>query len=240
MKTKIVVMLLILAGLGAGFIWLKQGGKTPVLPVKQATDSTAEDMATIRTFMAQPNLELVYKGTDRPQPYFIVGKVSQLEKGGGISIEKVSGWERLVNVYEQKELINGVCSVYEYHTDARNHSLTTVRIRNLKPSEMEALSKSGTPCAESTNQMPKITKAEAETLAMSYLKRALPNFSEIKDQFIYNQPTKGETHQWTWQDKSYKLPEGLGGDPYSYPIIRIVIYGDTSLLYENTVSLFKN
>src|SRR3989344_3254720 len=229
MKTKIIVILLTLTSLGAGLVWWRQSGKAPTLPSKQVVDNISEDTATIKSFMSDPNLELVYKGTDLPQPYFMVGKVSQLEKGGGIKIEKVSGWERLVNVYEQKDLINGTCSVYEYHTDSRNDVLTTVRIRNLKPSEIEETS-----CTESTNQMPIMTKKEAETLAMSYLKRALPNLSDIKDKFVYTQKLGGESHIWMWEDKNYQLPEGLGGDLYSYPTIRIVVNGDRQIQYWNT------
>jgi len=39
----------------------------------------------------------------------MVGKASTLDKGGGIRIEKVTEWERQVNIYEQKDLINGQC-----------------------------------------------------------------------------------------------------------------------------------
>lgn len=194
-------------------------------------------MATIKAFMAEPNLELTYVSTSLPQPYFMVGKVSELEKGGGFRIDKVAEWECLVNVYEQKELINEQCAVYEYHTDARNHTLTAVHIRNLRPSEIDTLKQNDTTCTDS-HQMPKLTEVEAETIAMGYLKRGLPNFDQIKDQFVYSQKLGGETQEWRWEDKSYKLSEGLTGDPYPYPIIRIVIYGDKSLLYENTTSLF--
>lgn len=195
-------------------------------------------MAKIITY--PPNLELVYKGTDRPQPYFMVGKVSQLEKDGSIQIEKASGWERLVNAYEQKELINGVCSVYEYHTDARNHTLTAVVIRGLRPNEVDALKEDGVTCASNPGKMQKIAKAEAETIAMQYLKHAVPNLDQIKDKFTYSLQSNDEAHQWLWEDKDYKLPEGLEGRPYSYPVIRMTVNGDHTVSYWNTVSLFQN
>lgn len=239
MKTKIVVALLILAGLGAGLVWWKQGGKAPTLPSKQIVDTTSEDITVIRSFMSDPNLELVYKGTDLPQPYFMVGKVSQLEKGGGIKIEKVSGWERLVNVYEQKGLINGTCSVYEYHTDPRSHKLVAVVIRNLRLEEVEALKEKGTPClsADPAYNAPAITKEEAQEIAFAYLKRGLSNFETIKGQFSYS--FSNQLHQWLWEDKKYKLPEGLEGRPYSYPTIRITVNGNKEIQYWNTVPLFE-
>ena len=237
MKIKIIAVLLILAGLGAGFIWLKQSGKASLLPVKQATDSTAEDIAAIQAFMADPSLELSFVNTDLPMPYFRVGKVTKM--GNGENMEKVDGWVRQVNVYDQKKLVNGECAVYEYHTDARNHTLTAVTIRGLRPNEVDALKKDGVTCISNPGNMPKIAKAEAETIAMQYLKHAMPNLDQIKDQFTYSLQSNGEAHQWLWEDKDYKLPEGLEGRPYSYPVIRMAVNGDYTVSYWNTVSLFQ-
>lgn len=212
--------------------------KTPVSNSIDSSEQTkSTDLAAIRSFMRDPDLELTYIGTDLPQPYFMIGKVSELEKGGGINIEQVEGWKRTVNVYEQKSLVEDQCAVYEFHTDTRNNQLTSVRIRNLKPTEIESLD---TPCSEANNQMPVITKAEAETLAMGYFERAAPNFKEIENEFVYSTKLGGESHEWRWEDKEYKLPEGLGGDPYSYPVIRIVVFGNGTIQYENTTSLFED
>ena len=238
MKTKIIVALLILVGLTARVVWWRQGGKTPVLPLKQAVDTTTEDMAAIRTFMADPNLELSYVNTDLPMPYFRVGKVTKM--GNGENMEAVDGWLRKVNVYDQKELLNGACVVYEYHTDDRNHKLTAVVVRGLRPNEIDSLKNNGVTCVSDSHDVAKITKTEAETIAMGYLKRAVSNFNQIKDQFTYSLQSNGEAHQWFWEDKSYKLPDGLEGRPYSYPTIRITVNGDKTISYWNTVSLFEN
>jgi hypothetical protein len=238
MKTKIIVALLILVGLVAVVILLKQGNGALVLPVSQTTDTTTEDMSAIKTFMAEPNLELSFVNTDLPIQYFRVGKVTKM--GNGENMEAVDGWTRQVNVYDQKALVNGQCSVYEYHTDARNHTLTAVIIRGLRPSEIDNLKNDGVTCVSNPANLPKITKAEAETIAMDYLKRAVPNFNQIKDQFVYTQQQNGESHDWVWEDKGYKLPEGLSSRPYSYPTIRIAVYGNNEIQYWNTVSLFEN
>lgn len=238
MKIKIIVVLLILAGLGAGIVWWKQSDKTPVLPLKRATDTTTEDIAAIRAFMADPNLGLSFVNTDLPMPYFRVGKVTKM--GNGENMEKVDGWVRQINVYDQKELVNGECAVYEYHTDARNHTLTAVVIRGLRPNEIDALKKDGVTCVSNSGNMPKIAKAEAETIAMQYFKHAVPNLDQIKTQFTYSLQSNGEAHQWLWEDKGYKLPEGLEGRPYSYPVIRMTVNGDHTVSYWNTVSLFQN
>jgi hypothetical protein len=67
----------------------------------------------------------------------------------------------------------------------------------------------------------------------------VPNFDQIKNQFTYQQQN-GESHEWIWQDKGYKLPEGLSARPYPYPIIRIAVYGNNEIQYWNTVPLFQN
>lgn len=239
MKTKIIIVLLILVGLGVGLVWLKQSNHIPVLPSQQEVDNTSQDKATIRSFMAEPVLELAFVKTDVPFPiYFRVGKVTQME--GGENMEAVDGWVRKVNIYHQEELLNGQCSVYEYHVDSRNHSLVAVVISGLKPSEIESYKNKGVTCADtSPNTMPKTTKIEAEAIAMDYLARGVKNFDQIKDQFIYSEKYNGELHQWFWEDRAYKLPEGLEGRPYSYPTIRITVDGNKQIQYWNTVSLFQ-
>jgi len=239
MKTKIIFALLILVGLGAAVVLWKQSNGTPVLPANQTTDTTAkEDISAIRTFMADPDLELSFVNTDLPIPYFRVGKVTKMSNGE--NMEKVDGWVRQVKVYDQKGLVNGECSVYEYHVDARNHTLTAVLIRGLKPNEIDSLKKDGVTCISNSGKVPKITKVEAEVVAMNYLERSVANFDQIKDQLVYSPQSNGESHEWLWQDKGYKLSEGLSSRPYSYPIIRIAVYGNREIQYWNTVPLFEN
>jgi len=240
MKTKIIIALLVVLALGAGFIWLKQNGKVPVVPSKQVVDSTTQGETVICNFMDNPNLELSFVNTDLAFPvYFRVGKVTK--RDGGENMEAVDGWTRQVNVYHQKELLNGQCSVYEYHIDPRNHALVTVVIAGLKPIEIEEYKNNGITCVTTnSNKMPKISKAEAEEVAMDYLERGVANFDQIKDQFVYSMQLNGESHQWLWEDKTYQLPEGLEGRPYSYPTIRISVYGNKQIQYWNTVPLFEN
>ena len=235
MKIKIIVALLILVAVGV-FVLQKQG-TTPSLITNKVVDTTSKDIAVIRTFMAEPNLELSFVNTNLPQPYFMVGKVTKLTNGE--NIEEVDGWVRQVNVYDQKGVLSGQCATYEYHVDSRSHTVTAVSIRGLRPNEIDALENDGITCVSNSGNMPRITKAEAETVAMDYLKRAVSNFDQIKNQFVYSPQSNGETHQWFWEDKSYKLPEGLEGRPYSYPIIRITVNGDKTVTYWNTVSLFQ-
>ncbi len=236
MKIKIVIALLVIAILGGVFVWSRQSSKTALLPSKQTTDVTTQEETVIRNFMAEPNLKLSFVKTDLPFPnYFRVGKVTQVN--GGENMEAVEEWTRQVNVYRQKELLNGQCSVYEYHIDPRSHSLVAVVVAGLKPNEIEAYKVKGIECKTEVHNLPEISKAEAESVAMEYLKRVLPNFDQIKDRFVYSH---GKTHSWLWEDKSYKLPDGLVGRPYSYPTIRISVDNTKNIQYWNTVSLFQN
>lgn len=236
MKTKIIVAILILVGLGTAITLWKQGSKTPVLPVNQTTDATTEDISAIRTFMAESNLELSFVNTDLPMPYFRVGKITKM--GDGENMEAVEGWTRQVNVYHQRELLNKQCSVYEYHVDPRSHGITAVLIAGLKPNEIEEFKKNEIECeTEVSHNIPELPKSDAESIAMGHLKRVLPNFDQIKDQFVYSHD---KMHTWLWEDKDYRLPAGLEGRPYSYPVIRISVDNSKEIMYWNTASLFEN
>lgn len=238
MKVKIILVLIVI-GLIAGFLLLKKDDSTPVQTATQTTKTEApsDDASVIKQFMNKPDLQLTSVGTDLPMQYFRVGKVTKM--GTGENMDPVDGWTRQINVFDQKDLINGTCSVYEYNLDSRNHKLTAVIIRGLKPSEIEDYKNNGITCSPETNNKQKLSKSEAETIAMDYLKHGLPNFDQIKDQFAYSQQNNGESHEWLWEDKTYTLPEGLSSRPYQYPIIRISVYGNSEVQYWNTTSLFK-
>ncbi len=237
MRIKIIIVLFILVAAGV-FVLQKQGIKTPLLTTNKVVDNTSEDMAAIRAFMAEPSLELAFVNTTLPQPYFMVGRVTKLSDGE--NIEKVDNWVRQVNVYDQKGVLNGQCVSYEYHVDTKSHIVTSVSIRGLRPNEIDALKNDGITCVSDSGNLPKITKAEAETIAKEYLKRAVQDLDKTWGQFTYSLHSNGESHQWLWEDKGYKLPEGLEGRPWSHPIIRISVNGDHTINYWNTVPLFEN
>lgn len=239
MKTKIIVVLFLTALFGGIFIWLKQANKVsiPTRTVNEQKDPRFTDITSIRGFVGNPSLEVSFIKEDVPMPYFRVGKVTKTKDGE--YMQPGEGWLRKINVYRQKDLINNQCSVYEYHTDVRNHKLTAALIVGLNQNEIEQLKEKGTPCfsADPKYNAPTITKEEAEGIAFDYLKRAISNFEEIKDQFTYS---KDKSHSWIWEDKDYRLPAGLEGRPYSYPTIRISVYDNGEIQYWNTVSLFEN
>jgi len=238
MKIKIIVALVIFAGLGALVWWKQSSGNTPtsIFTTNKEADSKTAEMAAIRTFMADPELELSFVNTDLPMPYFRVGKVTKTKDGE--NMEAVDGWTRQVNVYENAKPLSDSCGVYQYHIDPRSHTLTQAVTRGLRPNEIEALKQKGTPCIESKQTSPAMTKSEAQDIAFGYLSRALPNFEEIKDQFIYSQDLKAQT--WLWENKNYQLPERLEGRPYPHPVIRLTVFSNGQILYWNTVSLFES
>jgi hypothetical protein len=147
MKIKIIVVLLILVGLGTAIVLGKQKSKSLVLPVNQTVETTNQDISAIRTFMAEPSLELSFVNTDLPTQYFRVGKVTKV--GNGENMDAVDGWVRKVNIYDQKELLDGQCSIYEYNTDTKNHTLTAVSIRGLRSDEASNLKNNGITCVSS-------------------------------------------------------------------------------------------
>lgn len=230
-------MLIMAAGAAAGAV-LVFSTRAPVLPDRQTTILPPENgnVASIRSFMGKPDLEVEFVTTDLPMPYFRVGKVTKI--GNGENMDPVDGWTRMVNVYDQKDLIDGQCSTYQYHTDERNNSLTAVLIKGLKPAEVDELAKNGVDCAAQPDSGQKLDKNEAETIAMQYLGRAVANFDSIKPDFEYStQPDEG-SHERLWEDNKFRLPEGVDSRPYGGPTIRISVYGKNQIQYWNTVALF--
>ena len=211
----------------------------PAPPASEVTTKQSEnsDLTAIKTFTGKSDLEVTFVNTDLPTPYFRVGKVTKV--GGGENMDPVEGWTRKVNIYDQKDFIDGGCSVYEYHTDERNHSLVAVLIKGLKPSEVSDLAKSGVTCTPESGSMSKVDKIEAEPIAMEYLARTVINFDQIKNDFKYSTQQNGESHEWLWEDKEYELPDGLSSRPYPGPIIRISVYGNNEIQYWNTAPLFE-
>lgn len=173
MKLKIGIFLLI-TSLIAGFLLSRNKTTTPIQTIEQPRVTTSSDLETIRQLMNNPGLNLSSVGKDLPTSYFRVGKVTRV--GNDENMDKVDGWVREVDIYVQKELINGTCSVYEYNLDSRNHKLTAVVIRGLKPNEIEDYKNKGITCSSNENTNKKISKDEAKTLAMNYLKRSLSNW----------------------------------------------------------------
>lgn len=236
MKLKIALILVTIS-LVTGYLLLKTNNKTFV-PVNTSQTNPTDDVSVIRQFMGKSDLELSSVGADLPTQYFRVGKVTKV--GTGENMDKVDDWVRQVNVYDQKDLINGTCSVYEYNLDARNHKLTAVIIRGLKTSEIAGYKNKGITCSPDSNNKQKLSKTDAETIAMSYLKQGVVNINQLKDQFVYSEQNNGESYEWLWENKTYTLPNGLSSRPYQYPIIRISVYSNGEIQYWNTTPLFEN
>lgn len=200
----------------------------------------------IREFMARPDLELEYMGI-RPPANFTVGVITEISRGG-YKIETPKEWKRRVWIYQQKEFINDGCEVYEYEVDIRNNEVVQVGIRYPQegvipqPKSMEECQNTDTRSLE----IPILTMQEIEEAAMSYLRRGVENFDEIKDELVYEGSAKDPKrisahHAWIWEDKDYKLPEGLEAQaPSEVPTIwSRVSCGGHLIMYLNTVGLFE-
>ena len=203
-------------------------------------DHQPADMAAIRAFMNDPNLELTYVGNKSPSN-FTVGTETVIGNGAW-KMDSPDEWKRTVNLYKQSEPMNELCEVYEYEIDARNNIVVEAHIRVLDPNELQHLNAIGQTCKKQLDPVTPITKTQAEAIATGYMKRGVPNYDSIKDQFSYSAITgKYAAHEWLWKDTGYKLPKGLSADPFPYPVIRIQISTDGKLtFYGNTVGLFKN
>ena len=197
----------------------------------------------IRTFMGKPDLELIYMSTRHPSN-FNVGRVTNRDNGG-FTMEDVSGWERRVEIYQQKEFINDRCEVYEYEVDPRNNQIVEIHVKY-----PDGVSIGSPDCAKfGSLEVPLKTKDQIERVAFEYLGRAPESTgsmlvsSAIQPQYIPSM--KGSANpamnEWRWEDKSYKLPEGLYSDAFAYPTLRIIISSGGKLIYYfNSTGLFQS
>jgi hypothetical protein len=203
-------------------------------------------LEAIRTFMGQPELELVYISTRHPSN-FSVGRVTN-QDNGGFTMEDVSGWQRKVEIYQQTEFINDRCEVYEYEVDPRNNQIVEIHVRypeGIPASPDDKMAQCG---SYGSLEIPLKTKAQIEQIAFAYLGRdpkgtgSMLASSAIQPQYIPSM--KGAVNpamnEWRWEDKSYKLPEGLYSDAFAYPVLRIIISSGGKLVYYfNSTGLFQ-
>ncbi len=228
----------------------------PAMPDNEPPEAklTADENA-IRAFMSVPNLALDYITRQKDPANFSVGKIETLpvkgtNESGAWKMDIPKEWERPVNIYQQTKYINDRCEVYEYEVDARNSQVVEVHVKYAQ--EIEQMQASGTPInitdrckAYPSMEVPIKPKNFIEEYAMGYLSR-LPNYESIKSQLQYIPSMKNPinapaANEWKWEDKSYKLPEGLSSDPYPYPTIRIIMSSGGKLLYYfNSTGLFLN
>lgn len=199
-------------------------------------------MQTIRKFMNEPNLQLTYIATRRPSN-FNVGKITN-QDAGGFTMEDVKGWDRRVEVYQQKDIVDDQCEVYEYEVDIRNNQLVEVHVRY-----PDGISVGSPQCiGKASLYFPLKTKGQIEQAAFDYLCRvpestgSMLASSSIQPQYIPSMKgsTKPSQNEWRWEDKSYKLPDGLYSDAFAYPVLRIIMTSGGKLMYYfNSTGLFN-
>lgn len=197
---------------------------------------------SIRTFMGKPDLQLIYIATHHPSN-FNVGKITN-QDAGGFTMEDVSGWERKVEVYQQAEFIDDQCEVYEYEVDVRSNQIVEVHVRY-----PDGVSIGNFECAKlGSMYYPLRSNDQIEQAAYAYLGRvpestgSMLASSVIQPQYIPSM--KGAINpaqnEWRWENKNYKLPDGLYSDAFAYPVLRIIMTSGGKLLYYfNSTKLFN-
>jgi len=213
--------------------------------------SESQIKETVKAFMDNPNLTVEYVTNRKNPSNFNVGKVTPINDNlpgvaGAWRTDVPPEWERPVYIFQQTEYIDELCEVYEYEIDARNGQLVEVHVKYPEAIQRLSLDQRKEQC-QSLGSLygPIKTEAQIETVAMDYLARAIPNFEAIKSEFTYKPSTENPVniaaaHEWIWQDADYQLPEGLTGDVYNYPTIRIIVSSGGKLIYYfNSVGLFE-
>lgn len=187
---------------------------------------------SIRTFMNEPNLTLSNQGLHHPSN-FTVGIMEEFPGGGGGKTTTPPEWERNVYIYNQTN-VTSICQFYSYEVDARSGKVVQVQLIGALAIGSDSEIKKAE--CEKANPQREITYTEAEELAWAYARKNVPNLSQTKAEVSFD---KGDRYVWTWEDTSYKLPEGLTSEPWQYPTIRVILDKQGRLMtYLNTTFFF--
>lgn len=209
----------------------------------------AQAEQAIRTFMGDPNLELVYITQNRhPNNFAVLSNVKETGDGGGFTADNPEEWDRPVYHFQQTKPINDRCEVYEYQVTIKTHQVVEIGVVYTKDAEPMTPAERTAKCSQyGSLETPLKTKAEIEQIAFAYFGRDPEHTkfmlrSDIQPQYI---PSKSGAvnpaqNEWKWEDTSVSLPDGLMGDPWQHPIARIVISSGGKLVYYlNTTDLFS-
>ncbi len=219
----------------------------------------AQAEQAIRTFMGDwdhpqlqesknHHIDLKYIGQNRhPNNFAVLSNVKETGNGGGFTADNPEEWDRPVYIFQQTNYIDDRCEVYQYQVLIKTKQVVEIGI--VYPERPNEKAQGPGPCLNHDSlETPLKTKAEIEQTAFAYLRSDPKNAkilvsSGIQSEYI---PSKKGTanpamNEWKWEDKSISLPEGLTGDPWQHPLIRIVISSGGKLIYYlNTTDLFKN
>jgi len=213
---------------------------------KPSQDEIAKTEEAIRAFMGDSSLELIYIGQNRrPSNFAVLSNVKQNE--GGMTADNPEEWDRPIYIFQQTDYINDRCEVYEYEVLIKTKQIVQVGVRypNEAPTTPdERMDK----CRQyGSLEIPLKSKAEIEQAAFAFLGRDPEHTkfmlrSDIQPEYIPSKPgvANPAMNEWKWEDKGYKLPEGLMGDPSPYPTMRIIMSSGGKLVYYlNTTDLFS-
>jgi len=220
------------------------------LLIARPKQEQAKAIQVIRDFMANQNLELEYIATRSPSNFNVGVEKTITSNNPAVSdsttMETPKDWERKVEVYQQKEYIGDTCEIYEYEVDTRNNQIVQVGVRY--PQEgVIANPKKQEDCGNSQSlETPLLTLPELKEIAMGYFQKGVKNFDEIKDELAYEGSTQNPKsipaqNTWIWQNKDYKLPDGLTAQaPSEFPTVWATITsGGHLMMYLDTTGLFQ-
>ncbi|NLJ49791.1 MAG: hypothetical protein GX428_09455 [Candidatus Atribacteria bacterium] len=214
-------------------------------------DELAKAEQVIRTFMGDwdhpqfqgsenNHINLVYVTQKRHPSNFAIYKPASQPPADYDFAEE---YDRPVYIFQQKEFANDRCQVYEYQVAIKTKQVVEVGL--VFPEGLEAGAAISGKCSKyGSMDTPSKNKDEIEQIAFTYMSRDPEHTkflirSDIQPEYFSSKsPTQ---HGWQWEDKSYKLPEGLVSDPFPYPMLKIIMSGNGKLVYYlNTTDLFPN
>jgi hypothetical protein len=204
----------------------------------EENDKIERAKEAVRKFMDDQGMELIYSSFSPHPSNFLVG-ISSGQNKESRAMRISSEWLRPVYIFQEKKFINNDCQVYQYEVSAENYEV--IEIQTAWPQWFQPEEKNDCPDVYS---QPTKSREELENFAFKFFldipryNRLLlssdesdfsPKFTELK--YFY---------EWLWENKNISLPEGLTGDPYQHPVIKIMLTKDGRLdYYLNTTELFE-
>lgn len=204
----------------------------------EETDKIEKAKEAVGKFMDDPNIDLVYSYFSYHPSNFFVGVISDQNKES----RAMSGspeWMRPVYIFQEKKFINNDCQVYQYEVNAETYEV--VEIQTTWPRWFQAEEKTDCPDVYSR---PAKSREELEEAALKFF-LDVPKYNNLllRSDGLDISPKFTElkySYDWLWENESISLPEGLTGDPFQHPAIRVMLTKDGRLdYYLNTTELFE-
>jgi hypothetical protein len=206
--------------------------------VLKESEKTEKAKEAIREFTNDPDMELVLSRLSPHPSNYVVGKATRYSEDGKVrGITSAKELQSPVYIFQEKKFINNDCQVYTF--EVSTETFQVVEVQTNWPRWFQAGEEDECPDVYSN---PAKSKEEVEKLVFDVLAQDPEHTSGILLRSDLQAQFKELKYHysWTWEDESVSLPEGLVGDPFQHPVLRVMMTKDGRFdYYLNTFDIFE-